>query len=272
MTTSKNSLVDFKEIITEMKTYPSSFLMYSIPALIIVYLAMFMIYFYNNLDFTDINYFITNIIYLISIVLIYFVCDSFVAHTVYIQYKSKKKLLSVLKESIKTFHIYFVQRLIMLGLIFSPYLALIICVQLISFGQQFFESQLILIIFLLLLLIIFMIVFLFSFYLTLSYSYLPVSTHFTKSKKIFQFKNYNKVVSKKRKSIIIRMLILFAIISLFQLGYMIYDILISFMPENIVSILFQIVGLCITMGISYFSNSYLFFTYKKILSNKKENL
>lgn len=270
MSNSKQPLVNFEEIVNNMKMYPISFLAYVVPALFAVLLGTFLVNYFNNLDLRDYETISMNLIKLLVILILYFICDSFVANFVYSQFKHKKKLLETLIISIKNFHIYIFQRFYLLLLLIMPstlvftmyYLLIIPFIKMIDS-----ESLLILIIALFMLLIIIG-SFLIGIYLYTVHAYLPVSTHFSKSKKVFQFREYKKVVQKKRKNIIIRMLILLAIISTFQLGYMIYDILISYIPQNIVSLIFQGIGIFITMGISYFSNTYLFYTYKKLIGNK----
>lgn len=266
------------KLFSEMKEFPTSFFLYFVPAAILMYMLTYITSFYNLIGLYTKEELITFIITISSYLLLFYLIDSFVAHFSYTQYsfKSKKfnsKISQIshnLKSALKTYHIYVIQRALLLMIMFSPIIVFILFSQLISFLQFYAIGDVWIILLLILLLSVSLLSFLLSIYLSMTYAYLPVSVHFSKNNNLIKFNEYRTIVKKNKKNILIKILMLIGLVVLFQIVYWIYSSLISFIPQSIVLLFFQAIGVCITMTISYFSNTYLFFTYKENISKIKK--
>lgn len=276
----QNNAHSIVELFTEMKKYPTSFFLYFAPAAILMYLLTYTLSFYNGITSYTKEELISFIITILIYIIVFYLIDSFVAHFSYTQYNNQKKtsnktkkeeLIFNLKSSFKNYHIYLIQRFILLVLMFLPMLVLVLFAELISLDPYKTIGDVWLILLLISFITITLICIFTSLYLSMAYSYLPVSSHFSTTKNIIKFKEYRKVVKKNKKTIFIKILILMGLVLLFQIIYWMYSALVSFIPQNVVLLFFQAIGVCITMTISYFSNTYLFFTYKESVSKIESN-
>ena len=273
--TSQKSLLSFTSslniIIAEMKKYPFSFILYIFPSIVTLTFALSLVSFINNFDVTNPSLMISKANILLLILLLQFFVDSLIAHIVYSQYKEQKPLLSILLPSLLTFHIYLLHRVILHTAIFSPILILIALASLISIIHTLFLETFILTLFLFILLIIAFVVSISAFmYISLAYSYLPVSIYFSKSKSLLKLKEYQKVVTKNKKNIILKIVILLAIILCFQTIHSIYEFLIQFISKETLSLIFKAIGVIAIMIFSYFINSYFYFTYQEIIAQNSK--
>ena len=253
------------KVFSEMKKYPVSFVLFSLPALIIVYLAVFLINYINTVDYNNADLVLSNVYHIMLILVVYIFVDSYVSNFSYSQYRYRLSLRDTFSKSITTYPKFFVNRICMLSILFLPYFLFIAFLLFLSFIQDMNLSEVVLLGMALMIFILLLCAMIFSFYFFLTYSYLPVSVHFSDSNRLLQFSGYRKVVRKKMKSIIIRILILLAILALFNLISLLYDTLAAFISAEIVSLFFQAIGILIAAFIAFFSNTYLFFTYKQLV-------
>lgn len=267
----------FFYFLKEMNKYPLSYILYAIPSIILILLITTLINFTNfiNSDFMDststqnlLSDFNSYILLIGVYIVLYYLSDSMVAHFSFTQFNNKSTITQTLLKSYKTYPKFLVHKILQLLFMFLPIIVGSVLIALLSslFNSLFVienTSMFIILLFLLLIIGIFIGSVAFSLYNLFKYSYLPVSIHFMKKNKFIQLKQYHKSIKGHLKSIIIRIIILILIVSLFNLIQLIYDQIVTVITISTLTLILQIIGVLLTMFISYFTNTYLFFTYKE---------
>lgn len=271
-----------KYLLLQMNKYPVSYLLYSIPSILLILLITTLLEFLNfiNREFTTVTnpqelvIEFNSYIFFISLYLItYYIADTMVAHFSYTQFKYNSNLLKTFSKAYKRYFNYLIHRLLQFSFVSLPLVGAVLVVLFISdIFNSFFvlnqTSQLIIVFFLILIAVILISSLILSGLLSLKYAYLAVSTQFSTSKKFFKIKEYHHNVEGHFKSIAIRILILVALIFFFRLIKIIYDYLTSFVGIDTLQLGLQVVGVLLSMFVFYFVNTYLFFSYKDEFNKK----
>lgn len=278
------SMSHFSFLLKQMHKYPFSYLLYAIPSIVVILLIteLFSFYSFIQYGFTQVQSeaellsTITVFFSMIGIYLaLYYLLDTFVAIFSYTQYKLEKSILQTFKEASKRYPKYLLHRILQLLIIFSPLVVGAILITIFSFivNLLFDASELSTAVIIFVLFVtfgIFILSLIVSLLLSFRYTYLAVSTQFSTSKKIFLVKEFNSKTRGRFRTLFFRVLVLFGVILSFQLFQSLYDLLVSFVPSETLVLLFQIVGVLISMIIFYFINTYLFFTFKEEFDEHKK--
>ncbi|MCH8519385.1 MAG: hypothetical protein LAT82_01380 [Nanoarchaeota archaeon] len=275
----------FSFLLKQMHKYPFSYLLYAIPSILVILLITELLSFYSFIQYgftqvqneaelvNTVSTFFSMIgLYLIS----YYILDTFVAIFSYTQYRLGKPIIQTFKEAFKRYPKYLLHRVLQLLIIFSPLIVGVIIIVLFSYIAQFLlqapqPSTFAVLFIVFCMLIILGVSFAISLFLSFRYTYLAVSTQFSSSNKLFLVKEFNTKTKGKFRTLFFRVLVLFGIILSFQLLQSVYDVLVSFIPISTLVLLFQIIGVLISMFIFYFINTYLFFTFKEEFESKGNN-
>ncbi|MFP4401700.1 MAG: hypothetical protein ACLFPL_00570 [Candidatus Nanoarchaeia archaeon] len=279
------SVHKFLDYIKEMNKTPLSYLLYAFSSIFIILLITTTINFsnfvaggfYDSTSSTQLlESFHNYILLMIGLIALYLISDALATHVSYIQFKYYYTDLSVkqkFKLGLKLFPSYIFQKLIqfyytlfpiIIGLIFLLILSSI----LLNTAQTQNVDTTTVIVGLLMLLVIILSI-LVSVYYTIKYTYLSVFIYFTDSNELMQIKDYRLNIKNRFISILIRIVILFLIISVLQLLTQLYNYLTSFIAIDVVTLVFQIGGVFISTFISYFSTAYLYLTFKEEMELEK---